>query len=217
MTAQHLSKLLLKRDKQVLDYLLSIADSEGNLTDSTYAIAHDLGIHRQILSRILSRLARTGAVTLDNHACRPIRVTGDVTGDVTSDVTDDVTQSMSQSATDDAASTSYRIGSWSVTYAIFSVPKYASENAENDTLVTGAVTSVVTSAVTNKKETKQQNEEISPAPPKEEKNKKKKKAQPITRARAKKFRRKSTIYRSRCDANTSSTHSYPTPNAMDRR
>lgn len=209
MTAQHLSKLLLKRDKQVLDYLLSIADSEGNLTDSTYAIAHDLGIHRQILSRILRRLARTGAVTLDNHACRPIRVTDDVTGDVT--------QSMSQSATDDAVSTSYRIGSWSVTYTIFSVPKYASENAENDTLVTGAVTSVVTSAVTNKKETKQQNEEISPAPPKEEKKQKKKKAQPITRARAKKFRRKSTIYRSRCDANTSSTHSYPTPNDMDRR
>ena len=91
MTAQHLSKLLLKRDRQVLDYLLSIADSEGNLTDSTYAIAHDLGIHRQILSRILHRLARTGAVTLDNHACRPIRVTDDVTSVVTNAVTSAVT------------------------------------------------------------------------------------------------------------------------------
>ena len=43
----------------VLDYLLFISDSEGTVTGSTYAIACELGMHRQTLSRILQRLAKS--------------------------------------------------------------------------------------------------------------------------------------------------------------
>ena len=59
MSTRHPSQQIAQRDRQVLDHLLSIADSEGRLSGSTYAIACELGMHRQTLSRILQRLAKS--------------------------------------------------------------------------------------------------------------------------------------------------------------
>ncbi len=158
MTARHPSRLFPQRDRQVLDYLLSVADSEGKLTDSTYAIARALGMHRQTLTRILHRLATAGAVTLDDHACRPIRVTNNVTPAVmnnvtqcvTSSVTNPVTLSVTNNVTlpvtqcvtlpvtlptneKDKASTETFCGiiSWSITCTIPITPSYVSGCAEN--------------------------------------------------------------------------------------
>ena len=132
MTAQQSTRYSSLRDQQVLEHLLSIADSEGRLSCSTYAISCELELHRQTLSRILLRLARTGCVTLADHSCTPIHVTKDVplqTPDVTLFVTDSVTNTMA-------------------------------------------------STVTDKKETKQKNEEIPPAPLQEDKKQNKEKNTP---------------------------------------
>ena len=144
MTAQQSTRYSSLRDQQVLEHLLSIADSEGRLSCSTYAISCELGLHRQTLSRILLRLARTGCVTLADHSCTPIHVTKDVplqTPDVTLPVTDFETNF--------------------VTYTIVPLPPYATTLSvplptENVTLfVTDSVTNTMTSDVTDKKETKQ--------------------------------------------------------------
>ena len=155
MTARHPSRLFPQRDRQVLDYLLSVADSEGKLTDSTYAIARGLGMHRQTLTRVLHRLDAAGAVTLDDHACRPIRVTQDVTNPVTNPVTQDVTNVVTLPVTssvtnavthpvtaDPAASadTVDEIGSCSITCTIPVTPRYVSCGAENITFSRKSVT-----------------------------------------------------------------------------
>ena len=209
MTARHPSPIFSQRDRQVLDYLLSVADSEGMLTRSTYAIARDLGMHRQTLTRILHRLATAGAVTLDDHACRPIRVTNNVTQCVTSSVTNPVTLSVTNPVTlpvtlpvtqcvtlptnekDKVSTESFcEIGSWSITCTIPVTPNYVSGCAEKASFSGKSVTyspesvtllaTIATPTVTDKKETKQKNEEIPPTPPKEEKKQKKEKNSPKT-------------------------------------
>ena len=208
MTTRHTSERFPQPDWLVLDYLRLIADSEGNLKDSTYSIARDLDMHRQKLSRILQRLAKTGAVTLDDHVCRPIRVTRHVTKNVTRHVTKNVTPSVTQHVTpsvtqppsdedDDDADAALEIGYWSITCTVSLAPRYVSGGAENTTLSREPVTlspesvtlspesvtllvTIETPTVTDKKETKQKNEEIPPAPPKEEKKQKKEKNSPTT-------------------------------------
>ena len=160
MTARHTSQQIAQRDRQVLDHLLSIADNEGRLSSSTYAIACELGLHRQTLSRILRRLAKTGNVTLDHHACTPIRVTKNVTEGVTKGVTTEaegVTPPMTEVP-------SGAIISWTVTYSLSYQPGYVMGQPKDVTV------SDCNNAVSDdNKETKQKNEEIPPAPPKEEK------------------------------------------------
>ena len=185
MTAQQSTRYSYLRDQQVLEHLLSIADSEGRLSCSTYAISCELGLHRQTLSRILHRLARTGCVTLADHSCTPIHVTKDVPQQ-TSDVTLPVTNSVTDSETN------------FVTYTIVPLSPYATTLSvplptENVTLfVTDSVTNTMTSTVTDKKETKQKNEEIPPAPPKEEKKQKKENNTHTTCMHARKITRVST-------------------------
>ena len=149
MSTRHLSQQIALRDRRVLDHLLSIADSEGRLSSSTYAIACELGFHRQTLSRILRRLAKTGVVTLDHHACTPIRVTENVTETVTDDVTD-------------------AIISWTATFTLSYEPGYVMGHSKNVT-----ASDCINAISEDDKETKQKNEEIPPAPPKEEKKQKK--------------------------------------------
>ena len=157
MAARKSSRYLSQRDRQVLDHLLSIADSKGRLTSSTYAIAIELGLHRQTLSRILVRLAKADTVVLADHSCTPIRMTGNVTAE-TADVTHSVTPPISEAAT-------YEMYSWFITYTIPCSPHDMARPEEN---VTDSAPTV-TPHVTDKEETKQKNEETPPAPPQEEK------------------------------------------------
>ena len=200
MTARQPSQRIFQRDRQVLAHLFTIADSEGMLTGSTYAIACELGMHRQTLSRILQRLAKTGDVVLANHACTPIRVTKTnqktVTETVTQNVTEvtpSVTETVTQGMpykTDVSTVAAGATISWTVTCTFPYIPRYVMNNTENVTLSSQTVTEspqivtlstdIVTQTVTDKKETKQKNEEIPPAPPKEEKKQKKEKNSPTT-------------------------------------
>ena len=160
MTARHPSQQIAQRDRLVLDHLLSIADSEGRLSSSTYAIACELGLHRQTLSRILRRLAKTGTVTLDHHACTPIRVTKNVTEGVTAE-TEGVTSPVTEVPTG-------AIISWTVTSSLSYEPGYVMGQPKDVTV------SDCNNAISDdNKETKQKNEENPPAPPKEEKKQKK--------------------------------------------
>ena len=145
MAARQSSRHLSQRDRQVVDHLLSIADSEGRLTSSTYAIASKLGFHRQTLSRILVRLAKAGAVTLADHSCTPIRMTGNVTAEAT-DVTHSVTPPISEAAT-------YEMYSWFISYTI---PCSTNDMACPEENVTDSAPTV-TPHVTDKEETKQKN------------------------------------------------------------
>ena len=207
MSTRPPSLQIAQRDRQVLDHLLSIADSEGRLSCSTYAIACELGLHRQTLSRILRRLAKTGTVILDHHACTPICVTENVTEGVTEGVTaeaEDVTPPMTEVPNG-------AIISWTVTYSLSYQPGY----------VMGQPKDVTDSDCNNpvsddNKETKQKNEEIPPAPPKEEKNKTKK-TPPPPRVRARRFRQKPMRSGSSSDASGSSTRSSLLPPATERR
>ena len=208
MTARKPSQRIFLRDKQVLTHLFNIADSEGMLTTSTYAIACKLGMHRQTLSRILQRLAKTGAVVLADHACTPIRVTKTLQETVTENVTQTVTQNATNTVTEGVTQVTLpmtghsaeAVGatiSWTTTCTLPHTPRYVTGNAENVTLLSQNVTEspqdvtespqivtlstdIVTQTVTDKKETKQKNEEIPPAPPKEEKKQKKEKNSPTT-------------------------------------
>ena len=169
MSTRHTSQQIAQRDRQVLDHLLSIADSEGRLSSSTYAIACELRLHRQTLSRILRRLAKTGTVTLSNHACTPIRVTENVTEDVTAEA-EDVTAPMTEVPTG-------AMISWTVTCTLSYQPGYVTGQPKDVTV------SDCNNAVSDdNKETKQKNEEIPPAPPKEEKKQKKEKNNTHTNA-----------------------------------
>ena len=193
MTARKPSQRIFLRDKQVLTHIFNIADSEGMLTASTYAIACKLGMHRQTLSRILQRLVKTGAVVLADHACTPIRVTKTVTETVTESVTESVTEGVTEVTLPMTGHSAEAMGatiSWTATCTLPHTPRYVTGNAENVTLLSQDVTEspqivtlstdIVTQTVTDKKETKQKNEEIPPAPPKEEKKQKKEKNSPTT-------------------------------------
>ena len=160
MSTRQPSQQIAQRDRQVLDHLLSIADSEGRLSCSTYAIACELGLHRQTLSRILRRLAKTGTVTLDHHACTPIRVTDGETKGVTAEA-EDVTPPTTEVPTG-------AIISWTVTYSLSYQPGYVMGQPKDVTISDCNV-----AVSDDNKETKQKNEEIPPAPPKEEKKQKK--------------------------------------------
>ena len=204
MTARHTSQRISQRDRQVLDYLRFISDSEGAVTGSTYAIARELGMHRQTLSRILQRLAKTNDVVLADHACTPIRVTKTLQRPVTEPVTQNVTEvtpsvtepvthtvtEVTLHKTDESTVAAGATVLWTVTCTLPHTPMYVTGNTENVTLSSQNVTEspqivtespeIVTQTVTNKKETKQKNEEIPPAPPKEEKKQKKEKNSPTT-------------------------------------
>ena len=204
MTARHTSLRISQRDRQVLAHLLTIADNNGMLTTSTYAIARELGMHRQTLSRILQRLAKTNDVVLADHACTPIRVTKTLQRPVTEPVTQNVTEmtpsvtkpvthtvtEVTSSLTDESTVAAGATVLWTVTCTLPHTPMYVTGNTENVTLSSQNVTEspeivtlspeIVTQTVTDKKETKQKNEEIPPAPPKEEKKQKKEKNSPAT-------------------------------------
>ena len=63
-----------KREALILVYLLANVDNEGEVTSSIYAIAIELKIHRQTLSRIINHLAQTGWVAIDESTpCAPCR------------------------------------------------------------------------------------------------------------------------------------------------
>ena len=156
MSTRHPSLQIAQRDRQVLDHLLSIADSEGRLSSSTYAIACELGLHRQTLSRILRRLAKTGTVTLDHHACTPIRVMKNVTEGVTEGVTteaEDVTPPVTEVPTG-------AIISWTVTYSLSYQPGYVMTQPKDVT-----VSDCNIAVSDDNKETKQKKRRNSPCTP----------------------------------------------------
>ena len=209
MTVRKTSQRIFLRNKQVLTHLFNIADSEGILTASTYAIACELGMYRQTLSRILQRLAQTGAVILADQACTPIRVTKTmqetVTETVTKNMTNTVTKNVTNTVTEDVTQVTLpktchsaeAVGatvSWTTTCTLPHIQRYVTDNTENVTLSSQIVTEssqnvtlfaeIVTQTVTDKKETKQKNEEIPPVPPKEEKKQKKRKKLTPHRVRA---------------------------------
>ncbi len=179
---------MARRDSQVLDYLLSLADSEGCLSSSTYAIACELGLHRQTLSRILRRLARKGYVTLHDHACTPIRVTRTVTPTVTRTVTPTVAEAADEAMLHAVRGQGEASISWVVTCSLSFHPVYAPGQAQQRAALPQSVTAVlenvtdsasdVTLTVTDKRETKEKTEEVPPAPPQEEKKQKKDKNTP---------------------------------------
>ena len=71
---QLLSSFADKREALILVYLLANADNKGVVNSSTYAMAIELKIHRQTLSRIINHLAQTGWVSIDEPApCTPCR------------------------------------------------------------------------------------------------------------------------------------------------
>ena len=182
MTVRQPSQRIFQRDRQVLDYLRFISDSEGAVTGSTYAIARELGMHRQTLSRILQRLAKTNDVVLADHACTPIRVTKTLQNPVTEPVTHTVTEVTLHKTGESTVATGATI-LWTVTCTLPHTPMYVTGNTENVTESPQNVTlstENVTQTLTDKKETKQKNEEIPPAPPKEEKKQKKEKNSPPT-------------------------------------
>ena len=97
-TMGHITQLLThfddKREGMTWFYLLTIANNQGEVTSSIYAIASALKIHRQTLSRIIKHLALTGWVDIEEDECHTTvtyPVAEDVTSHVTDDVTDDVT------------------------------------------------------------------------------------------------------------------------------
>ena len=196
MTVRQPSQRIFQRDRQVLAHLLTIADNKGMLTGSTYAIACELGMHRQTLSRILQRLSKAGDVVLADHACTPIRVTKTTQEPVTETVTHTVTE-VTLHKTDESTVATGATVLWTVTCTLPHTPMYVTGNTENVTLSSQNVTEspqivmespqivtlsaeIVTQTVTDKKETKQKNEEIPPAPPKEGKKQKKEKNSPTT-------------------------------------
>ena len=154
MTARYTSQRISQRDRQVLDYLRFISDSEGAVTGSTYAIARELGMHRQTLSRILQRFAKTGDVVLADHACIPIRVTKttqkpvtepvtqnvtDVTPSVTETVTHTVTE-VTLHKTDESTVAAGATVLWTVTCTLPHTPMYVTGNTETVTLSSQNVT-----------------------------------------------------------------------------
>ena len=79
---QLLSRFDDKREGLTWIYLLSLADSKGEVTSTIYAMANALKIHRQTLTRIIKHLAQSGWVTMeecDNQSTVTNRVTDDVT------------------------------------------------------------------------------------------------------------------------------------------
>jgi len=166
MTTRHDSQ----RDNQVRDFLLSIADSEGRLSCSTYAIACQLGLHRQTVSRILTRLARKGFVALAGHACTPERVWNSATHPTAVAV-------MSTAYLAGATTVTGHPTAWTVTCSSHGMTGGTAGAAGNETPTTLTVTLGVTQHVTAK-ETKPKKEEHPPAPPEEEIKQKKEKKHP---------------------------------------
>ena len=149
-TMGHITQLLThfddKREGMTWFYLLTIANNQGEVTSSIYAIANALKIHRQTLSRIIKHLALSGWVVVKEDEYHTTvtypaaeDVTSHVTEDVTSRVTDDVTFSDAEKE--------------SQTFCV-------SGGCELRLLegVTLPVTSPVTLSVTNKEEKKQKKE-----------------------------------------------------------
>ena len=168
-----------KLEAMILVYLLAEADSKGRVNCSIYALAQQLNMHRQTLTRIINNLCKKGYATWRNTAAHGQHHQLYVTYNVTDCVTDDVTDGV----TDDVTCTQEKNDA--VTPSVSSI----FGNMENK-LVTTDVTDVVTLGVTDnvtcKKETKENKEENPPAPPKEEKKQKKEKISPSpVRAREK--------------------------------
>ena len=86
---QLLSRFDDKREGLTWIYLLSLADSKGEVTASIYAMAKALKIHRQTLTRIIKHLVQSGWVTMEECVNQTA---------VTNRVTDDVTLSESEKA-----------------------------------------------------------------------------------------------------------------------
>ena len=168
-----------KREAMILVFLLAEADEKGRVNSSVYALAQQLNMHRQTLTRIINHLCEKGYATWIKTAAQDqphqLCVTYNMTDDVTDVVTDNVT--CAQEKID------------AVTPSVSNI----FGNMENQLVTTGVtdcvtlyVTGDVTFGVTYKKETKENKEENPPAPPKEEKKQKKEKISPSpVRAREK--------------------------------
>ena len=168
-----------KREAMILVYLLVEADDKGRVNHSIYALAQELNMHRQTLTRTINNLCEKGYASWEKTAaprrqlqlcmtyCLTKNVTENVTENVTKDVTENVTSSL-ETKNNTTQSESSRYGDM------------------GNHLVTSSVTLGVTRDVTNKEETKEKKEENSPAPHKEEKKQKKEENNPSpVRAREK--------------------------------
>ncbi len=68
-----------KLDELVLVYLHSVADGDGFVDMSVYAMARDLHVHRQTLTRIIRRLEDDGHVTICLQDDATLKVNGQLT------------------------------------------------------------------------------------------------------------------------------------------
>ncbi len=194
-----LARFGYKREGMVLIYLLLMADEGGWVDYSVYTMARLLCLHRQTLNRIIQRLCQKGYAVWDGDEGKRLRVGFHVEA-----ATEQADQVISQDGMTAVKMDSEDSGKPGVTSGVttFVTDDVTVFDAQNDVIkrcvsrkyknkeflgVTGAVTGVVTSAVTQK-ETKENKEEIPPAPPKEEKKQKKEKTPTITRACEKKFK-----------------------------
>ena len=191
-----------KREALILVYLFFEADEEGKVHSSIYALARQLNMHRQTLTRIINRLCEKGYTTWETTAAPGQRhllyVTLDVTDGVTKDVTKDVTDGVTKDVTDGVTKkvTCSDEKNDSTTHSQSSRCNNTEDKTATSAMtlyMTQGVTQDVTQGVTTKEETKEKKEENPPAPPQEEKKQKKEENSPSPgRAREKNPRNKTT-------------------------
>ena len=90
-----------KREALVLIYLLAMADDDGRVNDSIYGMARQLKMHRQTLTRIITRLCEKGHATWNDTATEQPKQILYVTKGVTEDGAKDVTYGVTYGVTKD--------------------------------------------------------------------------------------------------------------------
>ena len=158
---QLLSHFSDKREGLVLVYLLSVAGEGWMVKTSVNAMAAQLNMHRQTLTRFINCLCEKGYAIWETSAGSRQPNLLHLTALVTKDVTENVTRNVTEEVTTPDSHNHI---------VEYSEPdRY--KNDENPFATTN-VTEVVTADVT-KKEKEQNKEENPPAPPKEEKKQEK--------------------------------------------
>ena len=216
--AQLLRQFSDKREGLIWMYLLSLADDEGKVDSSVNAMALQLNMHRQTLSRFIKHLCDQGYATweIKGSSRQPnvLRITALATGEATTAVTEDVTTVVTEERT-----TFVTENATVHTTPDNSAMRMKPEGYENEdspyatTDVTTDATTDATTDVTEKREKNKRKKKIPLHPLKKKKNKKKIKTHTQTRAHARKSRKR----KSNGAGNSSSTLSHPISDDTTRR
>ncbi len=176
--AQLLRQFSDKREGLIWIYLLSLADDEGKVDSSVNAMALQLNIHRQTLSRFIKHLCDQGYATweIKGSSRQPnvLRITALATGETTTAVTEERTTAVTEERTTFVTENA-TVHTTPDNSAMHMKPE-GYENEDNPyatTDVTTCLTTCLTTDVTGKREKKQKKEKNPPAPPEKEKKQKK--------------------------------------------